>query len=112
MSSRKFFHVTEKKNVPSILSEGLIPKAPRAPPSDTKAIYFWDSLERAQMLLCPGDIIIEVNVPRKYQIYKRRNEAGFLTETEAYEYFVCQKIPSNRLKIAYVEGTNMELYSP
>jgi hypothetical protein len=84
------------------MNKGLVPKTQQNQP-ELKVVFLWNRLERASMIICPGDVIIQVDVPEECRIYRRRNEAGFLTETEAYEYFVRQKISPDRLKVVHRE---------
>jgi hypothetical protein len=101
-TDRTFYHITQRRNVPSITNEGLIPKTQQNH-DGPKAVYFWGSLKRALAMVCPGDVIIQASIPEGWQIYRMRNEAAFLPDTELYEYFVHRKIPSDRLKVVHSE---------
>ena len=54
-----------------------------------------------------GDIIIQVNVPKGYKIFRRYNPAGYLNDRgqcdgyRPYEYYIIQKIPPRMLKLVY-----------
>jgi hypothetical protein len=101
--NRTFYHGTLKKNVPSILKKGLIPKHPQGIASEPTAIFMWNNLESAKNHCAYDEVIFEVYVPLNVQIYKRSNdgESVDLPIGQGYEYFVREKIPPENLKIVY-----------
>jgi hypothetical protein len=118
--NRIFFHVTKKENLPSIMQKGLLPHAcelrdkNNKPVHDIKAIFFVRTLRRAKMLALYGDIILQVNVPKGCQIYRRINPVGYMKKHgqydgyRPYEYCITEKIPPERLKVVHEEPTPPE----
>ena len=102
-ATRTYYHGTLKKNVPSILKRGLIPKKPKWVSSEPKGIFMWGSLESAMNHVCGGEVILEVHVPVDCQIYKRRNDGESVEKAKGYEYFVRERIAPDNLRIVHEE---------
>ena len=111
-ATRIYYHGTSKKNVPSILKRGLIPHKPEWLPGESRGIWMWASLESAMDHCGDGEVIFEVHVPVGCQIYKRQNdgESCEIPLGKGYEYFVCQRIAPDNLKIVREEPGEPEPY--
>ena len=93
---RKFFHITDKRHLPSIMRKGLLPKAYPGDREKGKGIWFWDNLEVALGNCDPllgFEVILEVDVPSNLPIGRRWNEGN-----DVFEYAVHGKIPPNNVK--------------
>jgi len=95
---KKLYHVADRRNLPSILKHGLIPRQPdlglRPMKRDTKGVYLWDCLELAQFWCDEDQIVVEAHLPTQAKVSRRRP-----TCTEAYEYIVLERIPPENLRV-------------
>jgi len=90
----KLYHTTLRRNLPSIMKHGLIPKFPRDDSTDPKAIFFLACKELAQLICLEDEVVIEACLSNEQRIFTR-----FLGSEEVYEYFVFEKIPPSYLKV-------------
>jgi hypothetical protein len=102
-ATRTYYHGTRKKNVPSILKRGLIPKKPKwVSEFEPKGIFMWGSLESAMHHVADGEVIFEVHVPVDCQVHKRRNDGESLVG-KGYEFIVLERIAPDNLRIVHEE---------
>ena len=107
----KLYHVTRQRNQNSIMKHGLIPKrtlinGEEGQHEQPKAVFFWSSLKRAKMICCYDDIVIKAEIPKNVKVFKRLNQAGYLKETVAYEYYVLDRVSPDRLEVVLVPEKN------
>ena len=106
MPPKKFYHVTEPKNVDSILRKGLSPR--RTPSGDVKAVYLWSQHQKARTedfcvdVVDPrqengGCAVLEVRLPEEIPAERRR----CIAELPGYrcEYLVKRKILPKYIKL-------------
>lgn len=102
--SKKFFHVTEKRNLPLIMKEGLIPHTQHWN-SKFKVVFFWGNLEVAKRMCCEDEVILKVDVPEEYEIGTVWNEAIFVCE-----YFIVGKILPYNIRV--ISASELEQKTP